>query len=197
MKSPNISLISLFAILIFTVQVVWAASPGGGVEGERKIGGMKDRQEQRGIAKESPVSEMEMVAVEEALLENQNEEQLTAVNAKKGQEKGLGKPAEPAIQHSSKAKLSARQRREEKRAALKKLRKLAKSHHKTIKAAAAPTAPSAGGSVGLFIILAIFIPPLSVLLWMGDATPEFWFNLLLTLFFWIPGVIHAIVVILR
>ncbi|CAN5439088.1 YqaE/Pmp3 family membrane protein [soil metagenome] len=45
------------------------------------------------------------------------------------------------------------------------------------------------------IIVAIFLPPLGVFLQVGLGK-DFWINLVLTLFFWIPGVIHAIYIIL-
>lgn len=41
------------------------------------------------------------------------------------------------------------------------------------------------------ILLAFFIPPLAVFLKVGIGL-QFWLNLLLTLLFFIPGVIHAI-----
>src|ERR1035437_2097124 len=48
----------------------------------------------------------------------------------------------------------------------------------------------------LYIILAIFIPPLCVGLWEGGLTFDFWIDLLLTFCFWLPGVIFALIVIL-
>lgn len=44
------------------------------------------------------------------------------------------------------------------------------------------------------IILAIFLPPLGVALKYGLSS-KFWINLLLTLIGWIPGVIHAFIVL--
>jgi uncharacterized membrane protein YqaE (UPF0057 family) len=48
----------------------------------------------------------------------------------------------------------------------------------------------------LYVILAIFIPPLCVGLWEGGLTFDFWIDLLLTICFWLPGVIFALIVIL-
>ncbi|NNC87147.1 MAG: YqaE/Pmp3 family membrane protein [Akkermansiaceae bacterium] len=45
------------------------------------------------------------------------------------------------------------------------------------------------------IILAVLLPPLGVALQVG-LTFHFWLNLVLTLFFWVPGMIHAFYVIL-
>lgn len=47
----------------------------------------------------------------------------------------------------------------------------------------------------LLVILAFFLPPLAVGLKSGFGK-SFVINLILTLIFWIPGVIHALIVIL-
>lgn len=46
------------------------------------------------------------------------------------------------------------------------------------------------------ILLAIVLPPLGVFLQVGLGL-QFWINILLTLLGYIPGIIHAIWVILR
>ena len=46
------------------------------------------------------------------------------------------------------------------------------------------------------IILAIFLPPVAVFLKVGLGM-QFWLNLLLTLLFFVPGVIHAIWVLVK
>ncbi len=46
------------------------------------------------------------------------------------------------------------------------------------------------------ILLAILLPPLGVFLQVGIGL-QFWLNILLTLLGYIPGIIHAIWVILR
>lgn len=48
----------------------------------------------------------------------------------------------------------------------------------------------------LRILIAILIPPLGVFLQVGLGL-QFWLNILLTLFGYIPGIIHALWVILR
>ncbi len=45
-------------------------------------------------------------------------------------------------------------------------------------------------------IVAIFIPPLGVFLQEGFGK-HFWFNILLTILGYIPGIIHAIYIIMR
>jgi uncharacterized membrane protein YqaE (UPF0057 family) len=46
----------------------------------------------------------------------------------------------------------------------------------------------------LRIILAILLPPLGVFLTVGLGL-HFWLNILLTIFFYIPGLVHAIWII--
>ena len=46
------------------------------------------------------------------------------------------------------------------------------------------------------IIIALFIPPLAVFLKVGIAG-QFWLNILLTILFFFPGVIHALWVLLK
>ncbi|MDG1262132.1 MAG: YqaE/Pmp3 family membrane protein [Flavobacteriales bacterium] len=44
----------------------------------------------------------------------------------------------------------------------------------------------------LIVILCVVLPPLAVVL-MYDISTEFWISLLLTLLFWVPGVIYALI----
>jgi len=46
----------------------------------------------------------------------------------------------------------------------------------------------------VLVILAIFIPPLCVFLIRGLRT-EFWLDLILTILFWVPGLIYALLVV--
>lgn len=48
----------------------------------------------------------------------------------------------------------------------------------------------------LLVILAILIPPLAVYLHEGEINGKFWLDLLLTLLFYIPGLVYALIVIL-
>ncbi len=56
---------------------------------------------------------------------------------------------------------------------------------------------SSDGDAILLIILALFIPPLAVFLFQGSWDGVCWLNLILTLLFFLPGVVHAILVILE
>ncbi|WP_224406804.1 YqaE/Pmp3 family membrane protein [Afifella sp. IM 167] len=46
------------------------------------------------------------------------------------------------------------------------------------------------------ILVAIILPPLGVFLQVGLGL-QFWLNILLTIFGYVPGIIHAIWIILR
>lgn len=48
----------------------------------------------------------------------------------------------------------------------------------------------------LLVILAILLPPLAVYLHQGEINTKFWISLILTLLFWLPGIIYALIVIL-
>jgi uncharacterized membrane protein YqaE (UPF0057 family) len=51
-------------------------------------------------------------------------------------------------------------------------------------------------SLLLLVILAILLPPLAVYLKEGEINSRFWISLILTLLFWIPGVIFALLIVL-
>jgi uncharacterized membrane protein YqaE (UPF0057 family) len=47
----------------------------------------------------------------------------------------------------------------------------------------------------LLIILCILLPPLAVYLKEGEVNTKFWISILLTLLFWLPGIIYALLVV--
>ena len=47
----------------------------------------------------------------------------------------------------------------------------------------------------LLAILCVLLPPLAVYLYEGEITSHFWISLLLTLLFWLPGIIYALILI--
>jgi uncharacterized membrane protein YqaE (UPF0057 family) len=55
---------------------------------------------------------------------------------------------------------------------------------------------TATGGDAIRILLAILLPPLGVFLQVGLGL-HFWLNILLTLFGYVPGIIHAVWIILR
>jgi uncharacterized membrane protein YqaE (UPF0057 family) len=66
-------------------------------------------------------------------------------------------------------------------------------NYKADKANKASGEPST--STVLLAILAILLPPLAVYLHENAINSKFWISILLTLLFWIPGVIYALFVI--
>jgi uncharacterized membrane protein YqaE (UPF0057 family) len=48
----------------------------------------------------------------------------------------------------------------------------------------------------LLVILALLLPPLAVYLHQGEINTKFWISLILTLLFFVPGVIYALIVVL-
>lgn len=69
-----------------------------------------------------------------------------------------------------------------------------KAKMKEFKANKATAQPST--NTLLLVILALLLPPLAVYLHEGAINGKFWLNLILTLLFFIPGVIHALIVVL-
>jgi len=81
----------------------------------------------------------------------------------------------------------SRVEKKEKYAEVKKLMK----EYKVQKAYAEPSTNTI-----LLAILAILLPPLAVYLHEGELNTKFWLSVLLTLLFWLPGVIYALIVVL-
>ena len=79
--------------------------------------------------------------------------------------------------------------KKDKKMRLKEAKKLAKEYKKTKKA------EGDGESKVLLAILAILLPPLAVYLHEDEINKRFWISVILTLLFWIPGVIYALIVI--
>ncbi len=79
----------------------------------------------------------------------------------------------------------------EKREKLREAKKVFKEYKAAKKAHKAPAANSL-----LQIIFAILIPPLGVYLHEGVINNKFWIDLILTLLFFIPGMIYALIVVL-
>lgn len=57
-------------------------------------------------------------------------------------------------------------------------------------------AQGASDDLLLLIILAILLPPLAMFIYEDGATGRFWISLLLTLIFYLPGLIYTLVIIL-
>jgi uncharacterized membrane protein YqaE (UPF0057 family) len=81
--------------------------------------------------------------------------------------------------------------KKERKARIKEVKKELKAYKAAKKAGAEPSTNTL-----LLVILAILLPPLAVYLHQGEINTKFWISLLLTLLFWLPGVIYALIVIL-
>ncbi|WNJ21096.1 YqaE/Pmp3 family membrane protein [Pontibacter sp. G13] len=81
--------------------------------------------------------------------------------------------------------------RAERKAAKKKLKQALKDARQAAKDPNSTTkAP-----YWLIVILAILLPPLGVFLYDEEINNRFWISLLLTILFWIPGAIYAILIV--
>jgi len=81
--------------------------------------------------------------------------------------------------------------KKERKARIKEVKKEIKELKKEKRAGNEPSTDKT-----LLIILAILLPPLAVYLHEGTINNKFWISLLLTLLFFLPGVIYALVVVL-
>ena len=81
--------------------------------------------------------------------------------------------------------------RSERKLRIKEAKRELKEYKKQQKSGAEPSTNTV-----LLVILAILLPPLAVYLHQGEINNKFWLSLLLTLLFWIPGVIYALLVVL-
>ena len=81
--------------------------------------------------------------------------------------------------------------RAERKARIKEVKKTIREYKAAKKANAEPSTNTL-----LLVILAILLPPLAVYLHEGETNNRFWISLVLTLLFWIPGVIYALIVVL-
>lgn len=81
------------------------------------------------------------------------------------------------------------------RAERKERLKEVKKEIKTFKAQKASGAAPSTNTL-LLVILAILLPPLAVGLHQGELNGTFWLNVVLTLLGYLPGIIHALIVVL-
>ena len=81
--------------------------------------------------------------------------------------------------------------RKERKERLKDVKKEIKAYKKAKRAGEAASVDPI-----LLYILCVLLPPLAVYLHQGEINSKFWISIILTLLFWIPGVIYAFVVVL-
>ena len=93
--------------------------------------------------------------------------------------------------------LEKREQKKIKKAIKSVIKKELKSKKHTTEIKSGYSAPLATESRVLLIILAVLLPPLAVGLHQGALNNTFWLNLLLTLLFYLPGMIHALIVVTK
>ncbi|WP_198664974.1 YqaE/Pmp3 family membrane protein [Lewinella sp. IMCC34191] len=76
----------------------------------------------------------------------------------------------------------------------KERRQLKREQRKAVKAALTDYQDASTNTI-LLVILAILLPPVAVLVHQGEINSKFWIALLLTLLFYLPGLIYALLVI--
>lgn len=81
--------------------------------------------------------------------------------------------------------------RKERRERIKEVKKEMKTYKREKRSGNEPSTNTV-----LLAILAILLPPLAVYLHEGEINNRFWISLLLTLLFWLPGVIYALIIVL-
>lgn len=81
--------------------------------------------------------------------------------------------------------------KKEKREKANTVKKLIKTYKAEKKAGKEPSTNTL-----LLVILALLLPPLAVYLHEGEINTRFWISLILTLLFFVPGVIYALIVVL-
>ncbi len=102
---------------------------------------------------------------------------------------GPGKPDKATV-NAAVSKFNSLSRKE-RRARIKESRKLLKEYRTEKKAGKSKEETDQV----LLIILCILLPPLAVYLKENAVDTKFWISLLLTLLFWLPGVIYALLVV--
>lgn len=101
----------------------------------------------------------------------------------------MSAPVTPNAVHNAVANLKSMSKAERK-SKVKEVRKAVKEFKKENKSGAA-----ASTNTLLLVILAILLPPLAVYLHQGEINNKFWISLLLTLLFFLPGIIYALIVV--
>ena len=78
----------------------------------------------------------------------------------------------------------------------KERRELKRDQRKAVKQAMKDHKDASGVSQLLLVIITILIPPLGVFIHQGAINGKFWLSLLLTLLFYLPGLIYSLIVVL-
>lgn len=181
-----------------------AIAPGGTVDG---TGGLNEKtpavQGERSPARMPAAADVGMRAVENleipSTVDNFNPEK-SDVKVSKDRKVRAGGNSAASVKPEAQHKKITRMNRTEKKAFRKRVKKNKKdikdSLVKARKEKKSKDSNSSDTELLLLVILAILLPPLAVFLYEGSITINFWISLILTLIFWLPGIIFALVIIL-
>ena len=108
------------------------------------------------------------------------------------------KPSQEAATSAAEVKAEKKLTKAERKELRKERKEMRKKMRKDLKKAIknARKNKAADEDLLLIVIITILLPPLGVFLYEGDITGRFWISLLLTLLFYIPGLIYSLIVVL-
>ena len=192
----------IIAVMILLPAVgAFAIVPGGSVDG---VGGIDERTpsiKERTPGQTPSIEEAGIRAVEDLAIPSDLNAEEAVANAPVDI-KTQGKPSSGgSVKSEGQKRSSIRMTRAEKKA----FRKRVKDNKRSLKDALARAkkekkeegSTSNDTELLLLVILAILLPPLAVYLHEDYISINFWLCLILTLIFWLPGIIFALVIILR
>lgn len=195
-----------YLFFVCLLAIAFSCSPKYGAHFQPSADGAYSARSDKAVEKEknaAPVTEAktaDLIAAHSAAIAK-NESTNPAELLVQRSEKGLKNIKVPLVQQEDQllsnikeriASMSAKEKR-----ALKHQIKAAVRAYKAKHNAAEEEAPQATDTnLLLLIIISILIPPLGMFLYEGDITNRFWISLLLTLLFYVPGLVYTLVVIL-
>lgn len=194
MKKFKIVIAAVLALCL--VEGAWAIAPGGALGGGGKSAQQHPQQE--GAIVSQPAQAAGPSATDTRQMEASD---ITPIKGTQGQPESkvaIGKPSSEGqagneFNEAEFAKIASENAR--KKGVRSQLKQALKSYRDAQKSDS-PDAPN-DSELLLYVILAFLLPPLAVGLYMNGLTTEFWICLLLTILFYIPGLIYALIVILR
>lgn len=156
---------------------------------------MKKATPNQEVAPEISLSEVAMAAAEEKAVEEKAEEPMAEASAAVVVTKTAPAPKITPIAPAAKEEVTITEA-EAMAMAKERIASMTKAEKKEFKKEVreALKQDRTGGVSIIKIILAVLLPPLAVFLHVGLGT-QFWISLILTLLFWIPGVIYALLVV--
>jgi uncharacterized membrane protein YqaE (UPF0057 family) len=192
MKKFKYIIAAITAICI--VQGAWAIAPGGALGGGGKAAQAHPQQEgaivaQPAEAASSLIDIQEMTANEDApIVQDHSVKPKVEIGTNPTEGQAGTEVDDATFKKVAAEHAKTKSVRQELKAAIRQHRDAVKNN--------SPDSP-VDDALLLYVILAILLPPLAVGLYMNGLTTEFWICLILTLLFYIPGLIYALIVILR